>query len=61
MKEVQPWVTLSQADERSTARRIRLGSALSRGSGVASGAEARLLWKDAINPVTSVMKPRSAS
>lgn len=27
----------------------------------ASGAEARLLWKDAINPVTSVMKPRSAS
>lgn len=60
MKEAQPWVTLSQTGERSAARKRR-GVRPESGARCASSAGARLLWWGATNPVTSVMKPRTAT
>lgn len=60
MKEVQPLGDF-EPDRRAEHGEGEARDCLESGVRCASGAEARLLWWDAINPVTSVMKPRTAA
>lgn len=60
MKEVQPLGDF-EPDRRAEHGAEEARDCLESGVRRATGAETRLLWWDAINPVTSVMKPRTAA